>query len=119
MTGIRVEQDGAAARLAASFASYATGVELHEVLSPSRGAAAAAFARQLAMYLTHVAFTMSLSRVANAFGRDRSTASHACHVVEDRRDDPDIDAWIEALESALREAPSPRPVFAREAGARP
>jgi chromosomal replication initiation ATPase DnaA len=53
---------------------------------------------------------MSLARVAIAFDRDRSTVAHACHIIEDRRDDPEFDAWIESLEDALRETPPPRPV---------
>ncbi|MEJ0023711.1 MAG: helix-turn-helix domain-containing protein [Alphaproteobacteria bacterium] len=67
----------------------------------------AATARQAAMYLTDVAFEMSLARVAIAFGRDRSTVAHACHVMEERRDDAEMDAWLDAMESALKGAPPP------------
>jgi len=59
-----------------------------------------AFARQSAMYLAHVAFGLSYSDVARAFGRDRTTAAHACHLVEDRRDDPAVDALLALLEDA-------------------
>ena len=61
-----------------------------------------AFARQSAMYLAHVAFEVSLSDIGRAFGRDRTTAAHACHLVEDRRDDPAIDAVLASLENACR-----------------
>lgn len=44
---------------------------------------------------------MSLSRVAIAFERDRSTVAHACHRIEEQRDDPSFDAWVEALEEGL------------------
>ena len=50
------------------------------------------------MYLCHTAFERSLARVAIAFGRDRSTVAHACHAIEDRREDPHFDDWIDALE---------------------
>ncbi|MEJ0060482.1 MAG: hypothetical protein WDM79_13315 [Terricaulis sp.] len=31
-----------------------------------------------------------------------------CHVlIEDRRDDPAFDAWIDTLENVLRDAPAP------------
>lgn len=100
--------DAARARLAAAVSGFALGAEQEEILAPTRGAAAAAFARQLAMYLAHVAFEMSLSRIAIAFGRDRSTVAHACHLIEDRRDDAAFDAWIDGLEAMLREAPPPR-----------
>ncbi len=56
------------------------------------------------MYLLHAGFGLSLARVANAFRRDRSTVGHACHLIEDRRDDLDFDDWIDRLERVLREA---------------
>jgi chromosomal replication initiation ATPase DnaA len=97
--------DEAAARLAAGAASYALGVPLEEITSDVRGAAEVAFARQVSMYLCHVAFELSLARVGAAFGRDRSTVAHACHAIEDRRDDEAFDDWIGALEAMLRTAP--------------
>ncbi len=59
------------------------------------------------MYLCHVAFELSLARVAVAFGRDRSTVAHACHMIEDRRDEIRFDIWIGGLEAMLRDAPEP------------
>jgi chromosomal replication initiation ATPase DnaA len=53
------------------------------------------------MYLAHVGFGMSLARVAAAFGRDRSTVAHACHLVENRRDEAAFDAWMAQLESGV------------------
>jgi chromosomal replication initiation ATPase DnaA len=99
--------DTAAARLAAGVASYGLDVPLDEIVGEGRGPASVAFARQVAMYLCHVSFEFSLSRVASSFGRDRSTVAHACHLIEDRRDNPDFDAWIGALEAMLRGAPPP------------
>lgn len=99
--------DEARARLAMGMAAFAVGISPLRIASLARGRNAAAFGRQLAMYLCHVAFEMSLGRVALAFARDRSTVGHACHVVEDRRDDPAFDAWIASLENALRDAPPP------------
>lgn len=101
-----LEADRAAAELAVAVVAYACGVEVELIGGGSRGAAPVAFARQLSMYLTHVAFEISLSRVAIAFGRDRSTVGHACHLIEDRRDDPEFDDWICKLEGMLREAPA-------------
>lgn len=99
--------DEAAVRLAAGAASYALGVGVDDIAGERRGSAEAAFARQVSMYLCHVAFEMSLARVAAAFGRDRSTVAHACHAIEDRREDEAFDDWIAALETMLRKAPSP------------
>ena len=108
--------DRATARLAAGLASYALEAPVEEIMGLGRGSATAAFARQLAMYLAHVSFGLSLSRVAIAFERDRSTVAHACHLIEDRREDADFDAWLERLEAMLRGAPPPgRPRFLMEA----
>jgi len=52
---------------------------------------AASYGRQLAMYICHVAFGMSLTRIGRAFRRDRSTVSWALHAFEDRCGDPDFD----------------------------
>jgi hypothetical protein len=35
----------------------------------------------------HVGGGLFFGRVAEAFGRDRSTIAYACHMIEDRRDD--------------------------------
>ncbi|HRO04806.1 MAG TPA: helix-turn-helix domain-containing protein [Terricaulis sp.] len=94
--------DDAAARLSAGAAAYAVGAPLEEIVSRTRGSAEAAFARQVAMYLCHVVFEWSLARVAQAFARDRSTVAHACHSIEDRRDDEAFDDWMAALEESVR-----------------
>jgi chromosomal replication initiation ATPase DnaA len=107
-------RDEAVAKLAAGAASYALGVDVDEITGEVRGAADVAFARQVAMYLCHVAFELSLGRVAVAFGRDRSTVAYACHSIEDRRDDDAFDDWIDALETMLRRAPAPGAQEARQ-----
>lgn len=55
-------------------------------------------ARQLAMYLVHVALGRSLTEVGRVFGRDRTTVSHACALIEDGRDDAAFDAMVSRLE---------------------
>jgi chromosomal replication initiation ATPase DnaA len=54
--------------------------------------------RQIAMYVCHVALGISMSDIGEALGRDRSTVSHACHVVEDRRDDLAFDDFVSSIE---------------------
>lgn len=103
----RAAKDQAAAKLAVDVVSFATGVDVGEMLEGPRGSAGAASARQVAMYLCHVAFELSLARVAEAFERDRSTVAHACHIIEDKRDNEGFDAWVASLEAMLREAPAP------------
>jgi hypothetical protein len=74
------------------------GLEPAVLFAPTRGAPRVAFARQVAMYLAHTGFALSLEAIARAFGRDRTTVSHACHVVEDGRDDVSLDWRLAALE---------------------
>jgi len=54
--------------------------------------------RQIAMYVSHVVLCHSLTDIGLAFGRDRTTVSHACHVIEDRRDEPGFDRFIASVE---------------------
>lgn len=68
--------------------------------APTRRSAASALARQTAMYLAHVAFGLSLTEAGQLFGRDRSTAAHACRLMESRRDDPRMDTLLVRLEHA-------------------
>jgi hypothetical protein len=81
--------------VAAAFA-----VPLVELRARTRRKPTVAFARQSAMYLAHIVFGLTLTDVGRAFGRDRTTAAYACELVENRRDDPVLDAAIEALEHA-------------------
>ncbi len=85
----------AALATAAAFA-----LPVGELLSPTRRSSYAAFARQTAMYLAHVSFSVSLVEVGRAFGRDRTTAAYACRIVEERRDDLAVDAVLSSLERA-------------------
>jgi len=66
-----------------------------------RGVSRTAFARQIAMYLAHVVFGLTLTEVGAAFGRDRTTVRHACALVEDRRDQPGFELALAALEAGL------------------
>lgn len=103
------DEDGA--QLAASLVAYALGLQAETILSGARGSPAVAHARHIAMYLTYVAFGMSLTRVALAFDRDRTTVSYGCRLVEDRRDNADFDDWLEQLEAGLR---SMAPLYRRQ-----
>lgn len=103
----RRHADEARARLTRALVCFAFNVKENELAAATRSNARAAFARQIAMYLSHVAFELSLSRVAFAFGRDRTTVSHACHLIEDRRDDPGFDEQLDGLERVLRDVQDP------------
>ena len=101
MSARRQQDDRDAVQLAASMAGYALGIDPAEITRTGRGTHDASRARQVAMYLAHVGMGMSLARVAEAFGRDRSTVAHACHLIEDRRDDAAFDRWLDQLERGV------------------
>jgi len=86
--------------LAVLATSAAFAVPVGELIARSRRSPYVAFARQSAMYIAHVCFGLSFSEVGHSFGRDRTTAAHACRLVEERRDDPAVDAVLASLESA-------------------
>jgi len=83
------------------FVAAARGVATRQLLLPSRGEADVALARQLAMYLMHVVLGRVYHDVGRFFGRDRTTVSHACALIEDLRDDPQFDAEVGRLERRL------------------
>ncbi len=99
--------------LAAFAAASAFTVPLPALCKAGRDDPKAVSARQSAMYLAHVAFGLSYSAIGRSFGRDRTTAAHACRAVEERRENPEHDAAMSALEAvcgALRrrlDAPVP------------
>lgn len=75
-------------------------VSIQQINSASRNRAQVAFARQTAMYLSHVVCGLNFSEVGTLFKRDRTTVSHACKCIEDYRDDLSFDKGMEFLESA-------------------
>ncbi|AWC24932.1 helix-turn-helix domain-containing protein [Aminobacter sp. P9b] len=54
--------------------------------------------RQIAMYVAHVVFRLSMREVGRGFGRDRTTVLYACHTVEDLRDDAEFDRIVALAE---------------------
>ena len=89
-------------RMSKEIASEAFGVAQADINGRSR-TAEVSFARQVAMYLAHIVGQLTLMQVAYAFDRDRTTVSHACNNVEDRRDGPMFDMQLNYLEQRLRE----------------
>ena len=97
-----IERSVVVALGAATSAEHLSAVTVHTLERPVRGGAASVRARQLAMYLGHVGCGLTLTQAARLYGRDRTTAAHACTVIEDRRDDPAFDRVIELLERCVR-----------------
>lgn len=76
-------------------------VSREQLLAKSRCQRHVAFARQVAMYLTHTVFGGTYQEAGDIFGRERTTVAYACSLVEDERDDPDLDRKLEALEECM------------------
>lgn len=87
--------------VAVLLAAWASQIEPDAITAPRRGEAVIADARHLAIYLAHVTLGHDLTRLAAAFGRDRASLRHALRRVEDRRDDPQFDRFVQALEDIL------------------
>lgn len=88
-------------RMIETTVAAALNLPVDELGAKTRRSAPVAFARQISMYCAHVTFGWSLTEAGAEFSRDRTTAAHACRVVEDRRDDAEIDNLIQAVEDAL------------------
>jgi len=88
--------------LAARLAASAIGVPASEISLSRRSSRRVSTARQLGIYLAHTVAGLPLVKVAECFGRDRTTAAHACRLIEDRRDDRRFDAELNELEDLLR-----------------
>lgn len=100
-----INQDCAVTQLVAAVVALEFDVVSPHLFSPTKGPSNISFARQVTMYLVHVVYQVNLSRVARVFSRDRSTVSHACHVIEDCREDPVFDEKLTRLEMFLGAAP--------------
>jgi len=55
------------------------------------------------MYPAHVGLGLDCSTTGRMFHRDRTTAAHACQLVEKRRDDPALDRLLDMLEGVCTE----------------
>ena len=75
-----------------------------ELRSQDRAIAPVARVRQIGMYVCHVALGMTMAEVAKGFGRDRTTVIHACHLIEDLRDDIEFDRICSKVERIARAA---------------
>lgn len=54
--------------------------------------------RQIGIYVAHVSLGLSMTEVAKGFSRDRSTVVHACHLIEDLRDEVEFDRIVAVVE---------------------
>lgn len=80
------------------------GVDGSELRSPMRCKKEVARIRQVGMYVAHTSIGMTMTDVAAGFARDRTTVMHACHRVEDLRDDIEFDAIVVIFERIANSA---------------
>ena len=90
------------ARLAKEVVCEANALPHAAMLDGSRGDSRVVLARQTAMYLAHVVGQLTLNEVATYFRKNRTTVSHSCTNIEDRRDSPIFDLQLEFMEKQLR-----------------
>ena len=60
--------------------------------------------QQIAMYVSHVVLGLSMAEVGKGFQRELATVLHACHLIEDMRDDRDFDRIIGMTEQVAMAA---------------
>ena len=89
------------ARLINQMLASGARISADKLLKSERGDANISRARQIAIYLMHTSLSFTYGEVSRIYGRDRTTIAHSCKVVEDLRDDPVFDGWIEQLEEAV------------------
>lgn len=90
---------GVAIRFMIRLVACAAGCTEQDLLSPNRGTRNVARARNVAIYLLHTRLSVRIGHIAGMLKRDRTTVAHACHQVEDSRDDPATDNFICELET--------------------
>lgn len=76
-------------------------IDAARLFAKRRGKAPVALARQVAMYVVHICCGKSFTEVGEIFGRDRTTVSYACQIVEDKREDPDVDWLLDLIECSV------------------
>lgn len=80
------------------------GVEGRELRQSGRSPSGVSRVRQIGMYVAHVVLSLSMAEVGRGFGRDRTTVQHACHLIEDMRDDEEFDSVVAMTERITQAA---------------
>jgi chromosomal replication initiation ATPase DnaA len=79
-------------------------VSSKELREQGRSVMSVSRVRQIAMYVAHVELGFTMGEVGEGFGRERTTVLHACHQVEDLRDNGDFDAIVATMERLVGRA---------------
>ncbi|WEK52540.1 MAG: helix-turn-helix domain-containing protein [Candidatus Kaistia colombiensis] len=103
---LRHARDDGTKRMLVSLVGSALAVDADRLCGAGRGTAQEAHARQVAVYIAHIALGLSYTEAGRLFGRDRTTAAHACRRVEEQRESERIDQFVDRLERAACHATS-------------
>lgn len=87
--------------IANELAGLAYGIERGSFAERIRSERRLTEARQLAMYLANVSFGLRFEVIAQAMERDRATVRYGIEKVEDRRENPQFDMLLVALETLI------------------
>ena len=96
--GGRIENALATCECMTDIAAALFNVSGRELRDSARSSNAVSRVRQIAMYVAHVALGLTMNEVGRGFGRDRTTVLHACHLIEDMREDDEFDAIVAMVE---------------------
>ena len=94
-------QDQSKIELISNLVSKVFHVPVYMLFLAQRGKAHHALARQVAMYLLHICLGKSFSEIGRIFGRDRTTVSHACQLIEDKRENFHMDWTLSLMEQSV------------------
>lgn len=75
-----------------------------DIRSPKRHNLDVARVGQIGMYIANVVLGINMTMIGQGFGRNKSTVIHACHLIEDMRDDEEFDFLIARLEAITNAA---------------
>ena len=75
-----------------------------QIRSPKRHNLDVARVRQIGMYVANVVLGINMTMIGQGFGRNKSTVIHACHLIEDMRDDDEFDRLVAKLEAITHAA---------------
>jgi len=96
----RHAREDATKRMLVSLVGSALAIDGERLCASGRGTAEEAYARQVALYIAHTTLGFSYTEAGRLFGRDRTTAAHACRRVEEQREIERVDQFVDRLERA-------------------
>jgi len=97
-------REEATKRMLVSLVGSALAVDGKQLCAAGRGTAEEAYARHVALYIAHTTLGLSYTEAGRLFGRDRTTAAHACRRVEEQREIERVDQFVDRLERAAWQA---------------